>query len=73
MQIEFGSGSSFKTETILKTLIQKCGKAEYVPIEISPTILKESCENLLRKFQSLSITAINGLYEEVILYEYIFE
>jgi dimethylhistidine N-methyltransferase len=60
--VELGSGSSVKTELILKTFMQQNGSLEYVPIDISKSILVDSSKKLLRKHRKLHITALAADY-----------
>lgn len=64
--VEFGSGSSSKTRTIIRALLDYQGALHYVPIDISADFLRETAHNLLESFRSLSITAIAAEYNEAI-------
>lgn len=66
--IELGSGSSTKTRIILDAFIKRNGIAHYFPIEISQSILEESCYQLLQEYDSLQIVANNGLYQQGLEY-----
>eukprot|EP01121_Diplochlamys_sp_Union-15-3_P015300 TRINITY_DN5031_c0_g1_i3.p1 TRINITY_DN5031_c0_g1~~TRINITY_DN5031_c0_g1_i3.p1 ORF type:complete len:252 (+),score=37.40 TRINITY_DN5031_c0_g1_i3:38-793(+) len=60
--VELGSGSSVKTRKLISSFIQKNGKLEYVPIDISSSILIESSKSLLNDFPQLKITAVAAEY-----------
>jgi len=55
--VEFGSGSSRKTE-ILITALRK--PAAYVAIDISPAALEDAASRLRRRFPALSIIPVTG-------------
>ena len=55
--VEFGSGSSRKTEILLQSL---SSPAAYVPIDVSQTALDEACARLSLRFPSLRIIPILG-------------
>ncbi|MFN3625588.1 MAG: L-histidine N(alpha)-methyltransferase [Hyphomicrobium sp.] len=55
--IEFGSGSSTKTELLLAGM--KCLYA-YVPIDISAAALDEACARIEQRFPSLSVMPVVG-------------
>ena len=52
--IEFGSGASIKT----RLLIEALRPANYVPIDISESALREACERLHRAYPALHINAV---------------
>jgi dimethylhistidine N-methyltransferase len=53
--VEFGSGSSTKTEILLDKLDKPAG---YVSIDISPTALEEAKPRLLERYPALRVTAV---------------
>jgi dimethylhistidine N-methyltransferase len=55
--IEFGSGSSTKTELLLAELGKLYG---YVPIDISPTALADARARIRRRFKSLRVLPVCG-------------
>ncbi len=61
--VELGSGSSVKTTILLESLLESQGAVHYLPIDISPTILKETADRLDRRFPSLEVTPIASQYE----------
>jgi L-histidine N-alpha-methyltransferase len=60
--VELGSGSSTKTRYLISAFIDFHQALHYIPIDISPTILKESAEALLQSFPSLQITGVIAEY-----------
>ncbi|QQS45555.1 MAG: L-histidine N(alpha)-methyltransferase [Acidobacteriota bacterium] len=60
--IELGSGSSIKTRMLIEALLARQGELHYQPIDISPTILEQSAENLLGIYPGLRITALAADY-----------
>jgi dimethylhistidine N-methyltransferase len=55
--IEFGSGASLKTRLLLEHLADA---AAYLPVDISPSALREATHRLARAFPSLSIRPVCG-------------
>jgi dimethylhistidine N-methyltransferase len=55
--VEYGSGSSRKTELLLETMTDL---AAYVPIDVSASALKEATERLHRRFPRLVIAPVEG-------------
>ncbi len=55
--VEFGSGSSTKTEILLETLDRLAG---YVAIDISPAALDEASQRLRKRFPELPIYTVVG-------------
>ena len=55
--IEFGSGSSRKTEILLRALDKL---AAYVPVDVSPSALEDASERLAARFPSLRVCPIVG-------------
>jgi dimethylhistidine N-methyltransferase len=53
--VEFGSGSSLKTELILDKLDAPAG---YVPIDISPTALDEATSRLKHRYPKLKVVSV---------------
>ena len=62
--VELGSGSSVKTRYLLEAFLNRYGKAEYIPIDVSQTILEESAENLEMAYPNLTVNPITALYED---------
>ena len=59
---ELGSGTSEKTDILLETFLSAKNLITYVPIDVSD-ILITSSENLLSRYQDLTITGIVSEYE----------
>ncbi len=62
--VELGSGNSRKTRIILDMLLVRRHSLQYLPIDVSYEILKESSEALLKKYQNLSITGVVADYNK---------
>ena len=54
--IELGSGSASKTRRLIAAALEHYGTLHYVPIDVSPTILEESAQALVRLFPGLRVT-----------------
>ncbi|WP_148597580.1 L-histidine N(alpha)-methyltransferase [Aquisphaera giovannonii] len=54
--VELGSGSAVKTRRLLAAALKRCGRLDYVPIDVSASALEESAGQLARKFPGLGIT-----------------
>jgi dimethylhistidine N-methyltransferase len=61
--IEFGSGSSTKTELLLENLPPA---ATYIPIDVSPSALAEAQQRLARRFPKLAIHSVVGSFTDPI-------
>lgn len=55
--VEFGSGSSMKTRVLIEALISRQGYVHYVPVDISISMLKESCSQLLLRYPQIHVSA----------------
>jgi len=66
--LEFGSGSSKKTKTIIEAFIKVHKKCTYIPIDISAEILLNSANELLEKYKELKIIALHGSYDNALQY-----
>lgn len=53
---EFGSGSAVKSRYLLDAVLQRQARLHYQPVDISPEILTQSAEALLKRHAGLSIT-----------------
>lgn len=60
--VELGSGSSTKTGALLRAGLSQQERVQYIPIDISPTILEESARRLTREHEALEITAVAAEY-----------
>lgn len=56
--VELGSGSSTKTRLLLDILAHRQQRVDYVPIDISPTVVTEFGEQLLADYPSLHIRGL---------------
>ena len=56
--VELGSGSSTKTRLLLERLAARQPRVEYIPIDISPTVVTEFGEQLLADYPSLHIRGL---------------
>ena len=59
--IEYGSGSSTKTERLLARLAEPAG---YVPVEIEPTALEEAAARIRERFPGLRVEPLCADYTE---------
>ncbi len=59
--IEFGSGSSRKTETLIAALD---GLAAYVPIDVSASALEGACQRLQQRFPNVAMIPIVGDFHQ---------
>ena len=66
--MEFGSGSSKKTRTILEAFLKVHHTCTYVPIDISREILLESANALLSDYKGLKVIAMHGSYDDALKY-----
>jgi len=62
--VELGSGNSRKTRIILDALLARHHSLQYLPIDVSYEMLKDSSEALLKKYQNLSITGVVAEYDK---------
>jgi L-histidine Nalpha-methyltransferase len=56
--VELGSGSSTKTRLLLDRLAARQERVDYIPIDISPTVVTEFGEQLLQDYPSLHIRGL---------------
>lgn len=63
--IELGSGSSTKTRTLLDALVDLAYPMFYVPVDVSPTILKSSAAELIDHYPQLKVRAIVTDYDHL--------
>ena len=62
--VELGSGSSTKTRVLIDELLRQRGELQYVPIDISPTILEASSRELLEGHPGLEIHGLAMEYHD---------
>jgi L-histidine Nalpha-methyltransferase len=65
--VELGSGSSTKTRLLLSAYDSLGKPWQYIPIDISGEILKNSALNLQKEYDNLSILGLVGTYEQALL------
>ena len=61
--VELGSGSSAKTTILLDSFALSQDALHYVPIDISPTMLRLTAERLSARYPEISVTPIAAPYE----------
>ena len=61
--VEFGSGTSRTTRTLLNALAQARREVCYVPMDVSEGMLRRAARDLLREYPGLRIHGIVGDYE----------
>ena len=61
--VEFGSGSSTKTRTLIEALVASQGHLNYFPIDISESILVKSAEQLIADYPELSVCGTVAEYQ----------
>lgn len=64
--IEFGSGSARKTRILIGALLERQARANYHPIDISPSALLDSSTALIAEYERLHVTAYADDYFEVL-------
>lgn len=64
--VELGSGSSSKTRLLLDILSHRQQRVDYVPIDISPTVVTEFGEQLLADYPSLHIRGLICDYHQAL-------
>ena len=62
--IEFGSGSSIKTQIILKAYAEHFGAVCYTPVDISRTILDQAEINMAANHPDVKVDTFHGSYDE---------
>ncbi len=63
--VELGSGTSAKTRRLLEAWTEQ-GPAHYVPIDIDPSVVRDSAATLTRDFDSLRVSALATSYERAL-------
>jgi dimethylhistidine N-methyltransferase len=64
--LELGSGSATKTRFVIEAILQKQELLEFIPVDISPTALESSSNELLGIYPALRIEAYAGDYFAVL-------
>jgi len=62
--IELGSGSSVKTDHLLRAYSGGNGSLRYVPVDVSASVLRVATERIGDRFPSVNVAGVNGEYEE---------
>ena len=62
--LELGSGSATKTRVLIEALLAHQGHLQFVPIDISPTILRQSSDDLRDRYPKLEIHPVAAEYRE---------
>ncbi len=65
--IEFGAGDGLKTEILLRHFNAQHTTFQYMPVDISASVLDQLTERLLAAVPSLLIQSVNKPYEEAIV------
>ena len=62
--LELGSGSARKTRVLIEALIEQQEYLQFVPIDISPTILEQSSRDLQEYYPNLEVNPVAAEYRE---------
>jgi L-histidine Nalpha-methyltransferase len=66
VMVELGSGSSTKTRRLIEATLEIHGALHYIPIDVSPTILEESAQQLTHDYASLHVTGYAANYRHAL-------
>ncbi len=61
--IELGSGSSVKTDHLLRAYTRGNGALRYVPVDVSASVLQVAAERIGDRLPSVVVSGVNGEYE----------
>lgn len=61
--VELGSGSSVKTDHLLRAYTQGGKPVQYVPVDVSASILRIAAERIEETFPSVNVEGVHGEYE----------
>jgi len=64
--VELGAGSATKTRHLLRAWCNGSRSPAYVPIDISRTMLTDTCKALRREFPRLKLRSLAGSYEQAL-------
>ena len=64
--IELGSGSSRKTDHLLRAYARGNGSLRYVPVDVSASVLEVASECIGDRFPSVNVAQVNGEYESAL-------
>lgn len=62
--IEFGSGSSEKTQILLEAYSRRYGSVCYAPVDISKAALEQAAGEIAGKYPAVEVRSFHGPYEE---------
>jgi L-histidine N-alpha-methyltransferase len=62
--VELGSGSSLKTEHLLRPLLARTGEALYVPIDFSEVAVREASVRLIGEYPGLRVHGVIGDFDK---------
>lgn len=62
--VELGAGYARKTVHLLRAQLRQRGRGIYAPVDVSPTSLRASRDQVTRQFPSLLFQGLQGTYEE---------
>jgi L-histidine N-alpha-methyltransferase len=62
--VELGSGSSVKTDHLLAAYAEGGEPVQYVPVDVSASILRVAAERIEEIFPSVNVSGVHGEYEE---------
>lgn len=65
--VELGAGSATKTRHLLRAWSDAAASPRYVPIDISHTMLAETCDALQDEFPRLDVRSLAGSYEQALV------
>jgi L-histidine N-alpha-methyltransferase len=61
--VELGSGSSVKTDHLLRAYAESGAAVQYVPVDVSASILRIAAERIEETFPSVNVDGVHGEYE----------
>jgi iron(II)-dependent oxidoreductase len=61
--MELGAGTAVKTQRLLEAWLEADGSAEYLPLDIDPSVLAQAAERLTTELPGLSVTGLATSYE----------
>jgi L-histidine N-alpha-methyltransferase len=61
--VELGSGSSVKTDHLLRAYAEGGDAVQYVPVDVSASILRIAAERIEETFPSVNVEGVHGEYE----------
>lgn len=64
--VELGSGSSVKTDHLLKAYARDGEAVRYVPVDVSASILRVAAERIEETFPSVNVARVHGEYERAL-------